>query len=104
MPVIFDATHSVQLPGGGGTVSAGLRQFVPHLTRAAVAAGCDGVFMEVHPNPDEAKSDGPNQVPLAQVEDLIDQILKVRELVKSLPELRLPEAGKCMEVAMNAQV
>ncbi len=104
VPVIFDATHSVQLPGGGGTVSAGLRQFVPHLTRAAVAAGCDGVFMEVHPNPDEAKSDGPNQVPLAQVEDLIDQILKVRELVKSLPELRLPEAGKCMEVAMNAQV
>ncbi|MBX3072379.1 3-deoxy-8-phosphooctulonate synthase [Candidatus Obscuribacterales bacterium] len=101
VPVIFDATHSVQLPGGGGTVSHGLRQYVPHLARAAVAAGCDGVFMEVHPNPDEAKSDGPNQVPLSQVEELIEQLLKVHELVKSLPALELPQAGKCKEVAMK---
>jgi 2-dehydro-3-deoxyphosphooctonate aldolase (KDO 8-P synthase) len=101
VPVIFDATHSVQLPGGGGTVSHGLRQYVPHLARAAVAAGCDGVFMEVHPNPDEAKSDGPNQVPLFQVEELIEQLLKVHELVKALPVLELPQAGKCKEVAMK---
>lgn len=101
VPVIFDATHSVQLPGGGGTVSHGLRQYVPHLARAAVAAGCDGVFMEVHPNPDEAKSDGPNQVPLSQVEELISQLLKVHELVQSLPTLELPQAGKCKEVAMK---
>ncbi len=101
VPVIFDATHSVQLPGGGGTVSHGQRQFVPHLARAAVAAGCDGVFMEVHPNPDEAKSDGPNQVPLAQVEELIEQILKVHNLVSSFPELKLPQAGKCKEVAIK---
>lgn len=101
VPVVFDATHSVQLPGGGGTVSSGQRQFVPHLARAAVAAGCDGVFMEVHPNPDAAKSDGANQVPLAQVEDLIVQLLKVRELVNSFDELKLPEAGKCMEVAIK---
>ncbi len=60
VPVVFDATHSVQLPGGGGTVSSGQRQYVPTLARAAVAAGCDGVFMECHPNPDVAKSDGPN--------------------------------------------
>ncbi|MBX9671022.1 MAG: 3-deoxy-8-phosphooctulonate synthase [Candidatus Obscuribacterales bacterium] len=101
VPVIYDATHSVQLPGGGGTVSHGLRQYVPHLGRAAVAAGCDGVFMEVHPNPDEAKSDGPNQVPLSQAEELIDQLLKVHNLVKSMPELNLPQAGKCMEVAVK---
>jgi len=101
VPVIFDATHSVQLPGGGGTVSHGLRQYVPHLARAAVAAGCDGVFMEVHPNPDEAKSDGPNQVPLSQVEELIEQILKVHELVKAMPALELPPAGKCKEVAIK---
>lgn len=101
VPVIFDATHSVQLPGGGGTVSHGLRQYVPHLARAAVAAGCDGVFMEVHPNPDEAKSDGPNQVPLSQVEELIEQLLKVHQLVSSMPTLELPQAGKCKEVAMK---
>src|SRR6185369_13505208 len=62
-PVIFDATHSVQLPGGGGTVSSGQRQYVPTLAKAAIMAGCQGLFMEVHPNPDEAKSDGANQVP-----------------------------------------
>lgn len=101
VPVIYDATHSVQLPGGGGNVSHGLRQYIPHLTRAAVAAGCDGVFMEVHPDPDQAKSDGPNQVPLAQVEELIEQILKVHNLVDSLPKLELPQAGKCKEVAIK---
>ncbi|HEY9714239.1 MAG TPA: 3-deoxy-8-phosphooctulonate synthase, partial [Chroococcales cyanobacterium] len=99
-PVIFDATHSVQLPGGGGTVSSGQRQYVPTLAKAAVAAGCDGVFMEVHPNPDQAKSDGPNQVPLSYVEELISQLLKVHQLNQSLAPISLPAAGKCTPVAL----
>jgi 2-dehydro-3-deoxyphosphooctonate aldolase (KDO 8-P synthase) len=96
-PVVFDATHSVQLPGGGGNVSSGQRQYVPTLARAAVAAGCDGLFMEVHPNPDVAKSDGANQVPLSQVKELISQCLKIHQLSQSLPELNLPGQGKCSE-------
>lgn len=94
-PVIFDATHSVQLPGGGGTVSSGQRQFVPPLARAAIAAGCDGLFMEVHPNPDQALSDGPNQVPLAQVKDLITQCMMVHSVTRALPPLALPVHGQC---------
>ncbi|HEY9758579.1 MAG TPA: 3-deoxy-8-phosphooctulonate synthase [Oculatellaceae cyanobacterium] len=94
-PVIFDATHSVQLPGGGGTTTSGQRQYVPTLAKSAVAAGCDGLFMEVHPNPDQALSDGPNQVPLAQTKELISQCLKLNQLVNSLPELTLPAFGKC---------
>lgn len=89
-PVIFDATHSVQQPGGGGTTTIGQRQFVPTLAKAAVAAGCDGVFMEVHPDPDRAASDGPNQVPLAQFKDLMIQVLKVHEAVNSVPAVNLP--------------
>jgi 2-dehydro-3-deoxyphosphooctonate aldolase (KDO 8-P synthase) len=100
-PVVFDATHSVQLPGGGGTVSSGQRQFVPTLARAAVAAGCQGLFMEVHPNPDEAKSDGPNQVPLAHVRELISQCLKIHQVAQSLPELSLPEHGKCGQPVLS---
>jgi 2-dehydro-3-deoxyphosphooctonate aldolase (KDO 8-P synthase) len=94
-PVFFDATHSVQLPGGSGTSTNGQRQFVTTLARAAVAAGCDGVFMEVHPDPDRALSDAPNQVPLAQAKELISQLLKIRETVNSLPDLALPPFGKC---------
>ena len=94
-PVVFDATHSVQLPGAGGTVTIGQRQFVPTLAKAAVAAGCDGIFMEVHPDPDRAMSDGPNQVPLAQFKELMIQILKVHEVISSLPELKLPAYVKC---------
>lgn len=78
-PVVFDATHSVQMPGGAGTTSGGDRRFVPFLARAAVAAGCDGVFMEVHPDPATAKSDGPNQVPLRAVADLLKSLVAVRE-------------------------
>lgn len=99
-PVVFDATHSVQLPGGGGTVSSGQRQYVPTLAKAAVAAGCDGMFMEVHPNPDVAKSDGANQVPLSQVKELISQCLKIHQLTQSLPKLELPAAGKCSEAVL----
>lgn len=98
-PVIFDATHSVQLPGAGGTSTTGQRQFVPTLAKAAIAAGCDGLFMEVHPNPDKALSDAPNQVPLAQAKELISQCLKLREVVNSMPPLVLPEFGKCPEFA-----
>ena len=93
-PVIFDATHSVQLPGGGGSVSSGQRQYVPHVARAATAVGIDGMFMEVHPEPQSAKSDGPNQVALSQVEDLIVQVLKVHNLRRQLEELELTGNGK----------
>jgi 2-dehydro-3-deoxyphosphooctonate aldolase (KDO 8-P synthase) len=78
-PVVFDATHSVQLPGGAGSASSGQREFVAPLARAAVAVGCDGLFMEVHPDPDHAPSDGPNMVPLDQVEELLRQVSRIRE-------------------------
>ena len=78
-PVIFDATHSVQLPGGATT--GGRRDMVPFLARAAVACGCDGVFFETHPNPDQALSDGPNMVPLAELPRLIEQLTQLRSLV-----------------------
>jgi 2-dehydro-3-deoxyphosphooctonate aldolase (KDO 8-P synthase) len=81
-PVIFDATHSVQLPGGVGEQSSGQREFAPVLARAAVAAGADGVFIETHPNPDRAWSDGPNMVPLAEMPKLLATLLKVRDAVR----------------------
>ncbi len=80
-PVIFDATHSVQLPGGGGDKSSGQREFAPVLARCAVAAGADGVFIETHPNPDKALSDGPNMVPLSEMAALLKTLLHVREAV-----------------------
>lgn len=98
-PVIFDATHSVQIPGGAGDASSGLRQYIPTLARAAVAAGANGMFMEVHTNPDEAKSDGPNQVPLAQVEELLAQVLKLYEVVREMPEIKMPAPGQCKQLA-----
>src|SRR5207244_13449337 len=76
-PVIFAATHSVQLPGGARTRSSGQREFVAPLARAAVAVGCEGLFMEVHPDPDHALSDGPNMVPLREVRALLDQIVRM---------------------------
>ena len=81
-PVIFDATHSVQLPGGSTT--GGQRAMVPTLARAAVAAGCDGVFLETHPDPDKALSDGPNQVSLANVKDLLKQLLRIRAALREV--------------------
>jgi 2-dehydro-3-deoxyphosphooctonate aldolase (KDO 8-P synthase) len=81
-PVIFDATHAVHLPGGGGERSSGQRAFAPVLARAAVAAGADGVFLETHPNPERALSDGPNMVPLAEVPQLLATLLKVRDAVR----------------------
>jgi 2-dehydro-3-deoxyphosphooctonate aldolase (KDO 8-P synthase) len=76
-PVIFDATHSVQLPGGGGTHSSGQREFITPLASAAAAAGCDGFFMEVHPHPDTALSDGPNMVPLHQLKPLLERLVRI---------------------------
>jgi 2-dehydro-3-deoxyphosphooctonate aldolase (KDO 8-P synthase) len=84
-PVIFDATHSVQLPGGAGTKSSGQREFIAPLARAAVAAGCEGLFMEVHPDPDNALSDGPNMLPLAQVRALLEQIVHIAAAVGPIP-------------------
>ena len=84
-PVVFDATHSVQMPGGQGARSGGEREFVPVLARAAVAAGVAGVFMETHPNPDEALSDGPNAWPLGRMEALLECLLAIDEAVKSRP-------------------
>jgi len=81
-PVVFDATHSVQLPGGNGTSSGGQREFVPVLSRAAVAVGVSGVFMETHPDPANAKSDGPNAWPLDQLEELLKTLLALDALVK----------------------
>jgi len=82
-PVIFDATHSVQLPGGAGGSSGGQREFVPPLARAAVAAGLDGIFMEVHPQPEKALCDGPNSMPLDQVEPLLKTLLKIHTVVSN---------------------
>ena len=81
-PVVFDATHSVQMPGGMGTSSGGQREFVPVLARAAVGAGVSGVFMETHPVPDEALSDGPNVVPLDEMEPLLETLVAIDRVVK----------------------
>jgi 2-dehydro-3-deoxyphosphooctonate aldolase (KDO 8-P synthase) len=79
-PVVFDATHSVQLPGGGGDRSLGQRQFVAPLARAAMAVGIDGIFMETHPDPDQALSDGPNMVPLSELPSLMRQLIAIAAL------------------------
>jgi len=81
-PVIFDATHSVQLPGGGGDKSSGQREFAPALARAALAAGANGLFIETHPRPDRALSDGPNMIPLAEMPALLKSFLKVFNAVE----------------------
>jgi 2-dehydro-3-deoxyphosphooctonate aldolase (KDO 8-P synthase) len=80
-PVLFDATHSVQLPGASGAKSDGQRQFAPVLARAAVAAGAHGVFIETHPNPDRALSDGPNMIPLNEMSDLLKSLVKIRAVL-----------------------
>src|SRR5512144_195325 len=84
-PVVFDATHSVQLPGGQGTASGGQREFVPVLARAAVAAGIAGLFMETHPDPDQALSDGPNAWPLGRMENLLSTLKALDTAVKQQP-------------------
>ena len=81
VPVIFDATHSVQKPGGNGTSTGGNRQYVEYLAKAAVSVGVDGLFMETHPDPDNAKSDGPNMVPLGEMEELLKKLQRVYKAV-----------------------
>ena len=82
VPVIFDATHSVQKPGGNGTSTGGNREYVEYLAKAAIAVGVDGLFMETHPDPDNAKSDGPNMVPLGQMKELLKKLQRVYEAVQ----------------------
>jgi 2-dehydro-3-deoxyphosphooctonate aldolase (KDO 8-P synthase) len=82
-PVIYDVTHSLQLPGGLGTSSGGQREYIPPLARAGVAAGVDGLFMEVHPNPSEALCDGPNSQPLKELRPLLEQLMAVDKIVKA---------------------
>jgi 2-dehydro-3-deoxyphosphooctonate aldolase (KDO 8-P synthase) len=81
VPVIFDGTHSVQVPGGLGSSSGGQREFIAPLTRAAMAVGIDGLFLETHENPDKALSDGPNALPLSELEKLLSRLLRIREVV-----------------------
>src|SRR5205807_7636325 len=80
-PVIFDATHSVQMPGAAGDRSGGDRRMVPYLARAAVACGCDGVFLETHPEPDKALSDGPNMIALNDLPALVECCLRIRQAI-----------------------
>jgi 2-dehydro-3-deoxyphosphooctonate aldolase (KDO 8-P synthase) len=87
-PVIFDATHSVQLPGAGGDRSGGQRHFAPVLARCAMAAGADGLFIETHPNPDHALSDGPNMIPLRQMAALLAGLVKLRAVTRALPKVQ----------------
>jgi 2-dehydro-3-deoxyphosphooctonate aldolase (KDO 8-P synthase) len=81
-PVVFDATHSVQLPGGQGGSSGGQREFVPVLARAAIAVGISGLFMETHPDPAKALSDGPNAVPLNRMKELLESLVAIDTVVK----------------------
>jgi 2-dehydro-3-deoxyphosphooctonate aldolase (KDO 8-P synthase) len=89
-PVIFDATHSVQQPGGKGSASGGEREFVPVLARAAVAVGVAGVFIETHPDPDHAPSDGPNMVPLSEFEALVKKLMAFDALAKVEAKAKAP--------------
>lgn len=82
VPVIFDATHSVQKPGGNGTSTGGNRQYVEYLAKAAISVGVDGLFMETHPDPDHAMSDGPNMVPLSEMKELLGKLIRIYEAVQ----------------------
>ena len=86
-PIVFDATHSVQMPGGQGNKSGGQREFVPYLSRAAAAIGIDALFMEIHEDPDNALSDGPNMIPLAQLETVLQDILNIHQISQDIPSL-----------------
>lgn len=84
VPIVFDATHSVQIPGGLGTSTGGKREFVPFLSRAAASVGIDALFLEVHPNPDKALSDGPNMIKLSELEELLKPIIEIDALIKGM--------------------
>jgi 2-dehydro-3-deoxyphosphooctonate aldolase (KDO 8-P synthase) len=95
-PVVFDATHSVQLPGGANGKSGGQREFVPVLARAAVAVGIAGIFMETHPDPDKAPSDGPNMWPLSKMRELLEMLREIDMVVKKIPHERRMGSTKGM--------
>ena len=103
VPVVFDATHSVQLPGGQGASSGGQREFVPVLARAAIAAGISGVFMETHPDPARALSDGPNAWPLADMAELLGTMQQLDATVKAQP---FPESAwlECAEDSERSEI
>ena len=101
VPLVFDATHSVQLPSAAGGVSGGLRQYIPNLTRAAIAAGAKGLFMEVHPNPDEALSDAATQIPLNQVKELLRQAVALYKQVQTFEDVKLDSQPACAQPAMS---
>ena len=82
-PIVFDATHSVQQPGGMGEKSGGQREFVPYLSRAAIAVGVGAIFMETHEDPDNAPSDGPNMIPLSEIKNLLKQLVSIDTLIKN---------------------
>ena len=86
-PIVYDATHSVQLPGGNNGVSGGQREFIPVLARAAVAAGISGIFLETHPDPDKALSDGPNSWPLAKMKQLLESLKAIDVVYKKTGEI-----------------
>ena len=86
-PVVFDSTHTVQLPGGQGNASGGMREMIPVLARAAVGAGISGLFMETHPNPDSALCDGPNSLPLGEIGGLLETLVELDRVVKKQPLL-----------------
>jgi 2-dehydro-3-deoxyphosphooctonate aldolase (KDO 8-P synthase) len=88
-PVVFDATHSVQKPGGQGTTSGGNREFVPVLSRAAIAVGIDGLFMETHPDPDKALSDGPNTFPMYKIKEFLQNLQEIDNLVKNQKRIEI---------------
>lgn len=90
-PVVFDATHSVQLPGAGNGKSGGQREFIPYLAQAAIGVGIDGLFMETHPNPALAKSDGPNSWPLYQMEELLVRLQQLDHVIKNSPSIEVKE-------------
>ncbi len=81
-PVVFDSTHSVQIPAGAGDRSGGQREFVPYLSRAAIAAGADGIFMEIHPDPDNALCDGPNSLPLRDVKPILESVIEIYSIIR----------------------
>jgi 2-dehydro-3-deoxyphosphooctonate aldolase (KDO 8-P synthase) len=93
-PVVFDATHSVQQPGGRGTASGGQREFVPVLARAAVAVGVAGVFIETHPDPDNAPSDGPNMIALRDFEALVRELIEYDRITKGLGRGAAPDPAR----------
>ena len=90
VPVIYDATHSLQMPGTNGNQTGGKREYIPTLAKAAIISGCDGIFMEVHEDPDKALSDSATQIPISYVTDLIEQMVKVYNLQKTLSEIKIP--------------